>query len=315
MYVISRPFNRLITRPFNFGFGGTTVLNPALYWGNNLIRGYPDPTLADGTQPIWWNVTNDETLTEEDATGESITMSNERVLKLVISADGGGVDFAYQDFAAADEATLVDNVTIVSAGIEVYQKSIHTAGTVTLELYDVSGATSLGTATTTTQDSKVLLKVENVTYQDSMRFRLTHSANSAIVYATNPMVNIGPTLRPWIPRPFRYVSKMVSPVLSVNPSTTSYTDLDLSSFITPNTFAVFAGFRAIGAASWWPTFRYKGSAIENNSQRPTAGVGSSHTAYGYMDLMVNASGVVEWRVNSTSLTHVSMHLRGYWEWI
>jgi len=304
-----------MTSPFNAVFGGVTVLNPALYWGGNLIRGYPDPALADGSQPIWWNITNDETLTEEDATGESIAMPNERVLKLVISADGGGADYAYQDFDAADEPTLVDNDTVVSAGIWVYQKSTDTAGTITLELYDVDGAASLGTATTTTQDGKVLLKVENVTYQDSMRYRLTHSANSAIVYAANPMMNIGPTLRPWQPRPYRYVSKPVSAILSKNPSDTIYHDLDMSSYTTPNTFAVDFYIRTLASLSWWPTIRRKGSSQDDSSQRPIAGVGSSYMAYGYGKIYCNAAQVFEERVNSASITNVNYDMRGYWEYL
>ena len=111
-------------------------------YGGNHVYNTPSIELADGVQPEWWAVSNG-TLTEEDAAGESIPEKHKRVLKLVTSATDG---YAYQQYDQAAEPLLEDSVTVVSAGVWVYNQ---TAGTVTLELVDVGGTASLGTATTT----------------------------------------------------------------------------------------------------------------------------------------------------------------------
>jgi len=292
-------------------------LSPDNYLGNNLIRGYPDPALADGTQPIWWNITNDETLTEEDATGESISGLNERVLKLVISPDGGGADYAYQDFNAADEPTLYDNVTIVSAGVWVYQRSTDTAGTITLELYDVDGAASLGTATATAQDAWTFLKIENVTYQDSMRWRVGHSANNAIVYIANPSLNIGPTVRPWKSRNVSIGFKPSVRILQVNPADTNWHDLDLSSYITPNTVYVeLHVYSYSSSAGNGVSFRPKGSTSTDEGLFVllTSGTSSTYREGSTPSVMLGPNGVIQYKASSANVANITCTIRYIWEW-
>ena len=282
-------------------------------WGSNLIRNYPSLERADGAQPEWWEVINDPTLTEEDATGEAIPQIYERVLKLIISADGGGADYAYQDFDDADEPTLDDNVTKVSAGCWVYTADV---GTVTLELYDVDGAASLGTATTSTTGSWVWLEVLDKTFQDSMRWRVTHSANNATLYIALPSLNVGAAVRPWQRRGLRYIEKEVINHLTEDPGADTWADLDFTA-VTSNLTAALLLMVTIGvnasSGQGWGYLRRNGSASTGG---PVAGTCDGvHGAGGNIFILTDDGQVIEESVsNSAQVVTWTISMSGYYEW-
>jgi len=164
------------------------------YWGENLIRWTPDA--VDGVQPENWDeATANVTLTEEDATGAGIPQKHERVFKAVWSGGAGQANYVGQTLTHSAQDLLDESVSIVSGGCWVYTA---TAGTTTLELYDVGGAASLGTATTTATSTWTWLEVKNKTIgTTSTRFQVYHSADPATLYFTTPMLNIGAVVRPW----------------------------------------------------------------------------------------------------------------------
>lgn len=290
--------------------GGGGGLEPESYWGNNIIRNYPSVEVANGIQPEFWEIVGDPTLTEEDATGESIPQIHERVLKLIISADGAGADFAYMDFDDVDEPTLDDNVTKVSAGCWVYQKSTDISGTITLELYDVDGTTSLGTATTVVEDAWTWLEINNVTYQDSMRWRIVHSVNSATIYVAMPCLNIGATVRPWAQRSTRYVGIDFVNVLSENPADTNWADLNLSAYLSSNAFMVNAFVQITGAAAYSGYLRPNGSSWT----RSASVINPAGSYAGSMAVtLCDDQQVIEEQVNNSGVTNWYIAIWGYWE--
>jgi len=266
----------------------------------NLIPDFPSIHNIDDAMSPWWTVDNDGTLHEVDCAGESIPEKYARCLKLTISADGGGADYAYpkKDFDDANEPLLDDNVTTVSAGAWVYQKSTDTAGTITLELYDIDGTQSLGSHTTTTQDSWIYLKVENKTYQDSMRWRVVHSENSAIVYFTEPTLNVGTSVIPWRPRGLIYEIQYHANVLFDNSPETTWTDITFSN-ASPLAAVLHVSGSIKAAASDATYFRPNGSS--ETGYGTTICVSSAHQGqhdYSQAWVPCDASQVIEYKTDN-----------------
>ncbi len=293
------------------GSGGG--LEPESYWGGNLIKNYPSLELADGAQPEWWEKTNDCVLTEVSAADEGVPAIHERLLKLVISSDGGGVDFAFQSFYEANEPTLDDSVTKVSSGYFVYQKSTDISGTITLELYDEDGAASLGTATTAIENAWTWVEINDKTYQDSLRARLTHSANSATVYIAMPSLNVGATVLPWKARGLRFIENDGTEVLNINPSISTYVDLDLSSYCPANTvqFGLTLQIKTNsgGSASFY--VRRNGSSVDVKSLN----AGTSTTSVGVLFPLGDDQKIIEYRTNVDSrVDELKINLSSQYVW-
>jgi len=287
------------------GGGG---LSPDEYWGGNLIRNYPSLELANGAAPEWWATTSG-TLTEEDSTGEGIPQKHERILKF--SATSG--NYTYQDFDAADEPTLDNNVSKVSAGCWVYTT---TAGTITLELYDVDGTTSLGTAATTTTSSWVWLEVLDATYQDSMRWRVSHST-TATLYLAMPSLNIGATVLPWRERGTREVEEYYEYLVNSNSPSASWHDLDVSAMVSPLTcwIRVSALIVAGSDEASFLLMRRDGDTGESRAYRIAGIRGANNVMYSqaHGHSFCSDSQLVEWKPVLTGQI-IQIHLVAYREW-
>jgi len=282
------------------------------FYGGNLIRNYPSLELADGAQPEWWEEEDaNVTLTEEDATGESIAQKHERVLK-VVNGGSGADKYVYQDFDTDDEPSLDESVTEISAGVWVYQKSTDTAGTITLDVYDSGASSSLGTDTTTTQDSWVYLSVEDVVIEDNTQFRLSHSANSAIFYTAMPMLNIGPGVGSWSERSGRFSSSYSTNVLDTNPSDTNWYDLDFTSVTSPLAYMLELSVlvQNVGGGT--------AAHLRPNGSSGALGDGTriingEETEASTTNILTDDAQVIEWAASSYD-DDLEIHLRGYWEW-
>lgn len=299
--------------------GGAGGLEPESYWGGNLVKNYPSLEGADGAQPEWWEEEDaNVTLTEEDTTGETIPQKHERVLKVVNGVSGGG-KYIYQRYVFADEPTLDDSVSVVSAGCWVYTPS---AGTVTLELYDVGGAASLGTATTTTTSSWVWLEVLNKTLgTTSLDIRIKHSADSATLYVAMPTLNVGATVRPWKERGLRYVLEFGGTVLNINPATTAWTSLDLTASTSPLTVAVSLSImiRTTSTGLYIAYIRPGGSAQGQTYDAAVLREGSGNVVGQYPGqltsfFLCDDGQVIEHSVNTTGVLNLTLGLRGRWDW-
>ena len=275
--------------------------------GVNLIKNYPSLENADGSQPEWWEVSGDPTLTEEDASGEGIPQKNERVLKFEVSADGGDSDYLYMPLVNADEPLLDESISKLSVGVYVYTDD---PGTVTLELYDNGGTTSLGTATTTVTGTWAWLEILNKTIgTTSLDIRVKHSANDATFYVAQPMANIGAVVNTWRPRGLVYKEKFSSNLISTS-GNTNYADLDLSSY-TSNlaVMALVSIFTSEVAAGSGLYLRRNG-----DTNTPLVNYGYAGAASQAVCLMDDGQ-IVEWaQYGAVNYDTCELRVLGYWEW-
>lgn len=296
--------------------GYVKQVDPNAAWGGNLMRNFPALEAVDGATPDWWNVTNDEAITNEDAAGEGIPQKHLRVYKVTMSADGGGADFIYQDFDEADEGLLDDNVTKVSAGVWVYLKSTDTSGTITLELYDVDGAGSLGTDTTTAEDAWAFLSIEDKTYQDSMRWRVGHSEHNAVFYICMPMLNVGSRVRPWQERGTRRTPIADTEVYSADPADANYNDLDLNAVGTKLTvmFELLVGVWHNDNAGYDIYIRRNGSALNGLALWAAAHDLTEHGSSVVLTVQCDAAQTIEHKVSNAGVDTLTIVMRARWDW-
>jgi len=274
--------------------------------GVNLVKNFPSLELADGEQPLYFDVTGDPTLTEEDATGESIEQKFERVLKFISSADGGDSDEVYQKLTIADEPTLDESTTVVSVGVWVL---LSTAGTVTLSLYDDGGAVELGSDSTTVVGTWTFLSVINTTIgSTSISWKLKHSENDATFYVTMPVLTPGAVVGPWQPRRIVFKEYYSSDIGSAQ---ANWTDLDCSSYVSP--LAVMGRFRvyAAKAATGTKTYmRRNGDATDTNALIVSYGYAGNG---GEWECLFDEEQIVEYKSSGVE-TSYELYLTGYWEW-
>jgi len=272
----------------------------------NLVKNYPSIEGADGSQPVYFDVVNDPVLTEEDATGESIQQLHERVLKFVVSADGGDSDYAQQTLTIADEPLLDASVTTVSFGIWVYNT---VAGTVTVELYDDGGSILLGTDTTTEVDQWVWLEILNVTIgTTSITWRVKHSENDAVIYMAMPTLSPAAVVGAWQQRKLIYRESFS---VDIGSPQASWTDLDCSSYVSGNAaiinFLLYAG---KAAASTKTYMRRNGDTTNTSALIISFGyAGSGNQGM----VMCDEDQIVEYYSSNTE-TWYELYIVGYWEW-
>lgn len=297
----------LLRFPAHSGSGA----DPSGTYGPNLVMNYPSLEGADGAQPEWWEVQSGNiTLTEEDATGETIPQKHERVHKVVNGVSGGG-EYAYQRFTYADQSWLDGAVTAVSAGVWVYT----TGGTVTLTLFDGTDG-SLGTASSTTTSAWEFIKIENITLGSGsyVDIRISNDTNSQTWYYAMPTLHIGNQARPFTVRGLRYISKYVVNVLSENPADTNWADLDFTSN-TSNTTAMLNITAYIdGAAAYQGYARPNGSSAAQDDSTGLVTRSGAATFVGPMAILCDDGQIIEESVSSSSATAWRISLAGYWEW-
>jgi hypothetical protein len=167
--------------------------------GGNLVRNSPGQIAVDGAEPQWWDDVANATITDEDAAGEGVEEKQERVFKVVTTANDV---YGYQTLTFADEDLLDAGQTVVSFGCWIWcaaatKASIGIFGT-NLTLQE-SGQHSGGS-------SWEYFSVENQTLHaadTSIEVRLIVDTGTA--YFCMPMLCVGPIARPWHPRGLRYV--------------------------------------------------------------------------------------------------------------
>jgi hypothetical protein len=119
----------------------------------NETQNFPSIEGADDAQPEWWEESaGTATLTEVDITGESITETWDRGLKVVTTADV----YAYQRYTYADEQRLKSG-RVVSG-----RWAVWAVGGATARVRIQSSSGSLGVQTTTAA-AWTILTVDNVT--------------------------------------------------------------------------------------------------------------------------------------------------------
>ena len=275
----------------------------------NLNKNYPSRELADGTQPFHW-LTEDGTvtLTEEDATGEGVTVINERILKVVNDGSGGG-KYVGQTYVFADEPTLTAEKTRVSASVLVWAED---AGNITLDLYDDGGAASLASVT----KEAVLSGWLRLTLEDiligttSLTTRVSHDTNSVTYEICNPGLWASRMAFPWAKRPTEYVERLESSVISLNPADANYHDVDLSSFVSPLAVSAIVAMEATRAANVSAVFTRTNGSSEGLTAAATAIKGYENYG-GEATVLLDASQIFEYAAGTVGITSLIISLKGY----
>jgi hypothetical protein len=233
----SRPsaFDDILTEVYITRRGDLSWGQAADLRGGNLIKNFPNYIPNSATTPPWWDEGSAAiTLRTSDNTTEALTGGvYEEVMKAVSTAGG---EYVAQRWTHADEPWLFDGGEM-SVGAWVYSA---TAGTLSLQLYDVGGAAVLDQATTTLTGGWVFLQLEGVTVgTTATELRFSHSA-AATFYVTLPAANIGPKLKPWEARDHQD-DQWDDEYWAVNAATGDATwhTVDVSAYVSPTAFGVW----------------------------------------------------------------------------
>lgn len=281
----------------------------------NLFKNVPSKELADGVQPRWFIVEDANVdLTEEDATGESIITSSERVLKVVNGASGAD-KYVGQRFVFADEPTLFAEKTRVSATVLVHPVD---AGNITFTLYDVGGAGVLASVTkeAIAGGGEFRMTIEDVKVgTTSVDWRISHDADSVTYYFCEPVFNVGRMAISWKPRPWEDVFKFVADVWNVDPSATTWAPADFGPDTSPLTAAVGLAVGIQGATG--PVrghLRPNGSSAgQTNATRVVAGsTGFAHAASALV--LTDEDQIIERSVNDADANAWNGSLVYYKKW-
>lgn len=280
--------------------------------GTNLVKNFPSIERADGAAPEWWDTVSG-TLTEEDATGESIASPpHERLLKIV---DGGTADAEiYQEFDVSVEPRLTASTSVISASAWVY---IVSAGTVTLELEDTTDG-SLGTEATSTAGSWVKLVVNDITLGTSdLRLVIKTSTASVTFYATQPTLHIGSTPLAWTERGIVYRPAAALLYGPTDPNAGGFQTIDTSEYT--GTDAVVADLALRYNNSVASRYVYIDSGTGTTASFLTAKLGSAATStdmYNHISMNLNDSQQFSWRASGVSGDTESLEIAlvGYWRW-
>ena len=281
---------------------------------HNLFKNYPSVYATDGSDPLWYFTTNC-TLTEEDATGGSLTNPpNERVLKAVTTAADGQIR---QAFNPSTERLLVASVSVLSGGAWVY---VVTSGTLTVSINDsVSGV--LDSVTTTTTGSWVYLEVTGVTIGANVaQFVFSHSANAATFYVANPVLNLGPSVIPWSSRGLVYREAGATLVTGSDPggATAGWTDLDWTSVTSLNTVKIdmTVAYRNTTATGDAILVRRYGSPSSGFPAQMFRNNSTSLYTYGQRPCLVDDYQRMQYysEADASDSEELYIGLFGYWEW-
>lgn len=287
------------------------AFNPVL--SHNLVKNYPSLEAADGAKPNWW-LTSVCTLTEEDATGESLAgvAPNERVLKI---AGSGTIGFGYQRYYIADEP-LLDIGSVVTFGAWLYNLNATSARLVLTD--DGGGSTSSLLVSTTGVWSYVeithTIQAGSTYLQASIR---QDSAVSGTIYAANPMLNLGSRAGHFRPRGLRPKFGEDSVVSGVDPAGASWTDADFTAVTSPLTALIDVRGVYINSTTAGRSIRIRpnGDASGGVYIVTNATVGGIYR--GIATILCDDSQIIEYDTDADAgdTESVTIALGGtYWEW-
>jgi hypothetical protein len=163
----------------------------------NEVRNFPSMEGADDAQPMWWSENDaNAALTEVDLSGEGITESWERALKVVVATSNS---WAYQRYTFADEPRLKLGRT-VSVAVAVWS-----VGSVSARVRLQTSAGSIGVSDDTTAAGWTILTVENVTLTGTtLDLRLEVDIGTAYFVPLGLVVGTKAPVSSLHPRPTRY---------------------------------------------------------------------------------------------------------------
>lgn len=204
---------------------GALSMTPAV----NEVMNFPSLENADDTQPEWWEEADgNATLTEVDVSGESITTSFDRALKVVTT----GSSYAYQRF------TYTNQPRLKSGRVVSYACAVWAVGGDAARVRVQSSAGLLGVSDDTTLAGWTILTVENVTLTGTT-VDIRHEVDTGTAYFVPLGFVIGP-VAPTVqlhPRPTRTKwldTAAEAKVLDGTGDEATWTDVD----VTANTSAL-----------------------------------------------------------------------------
>lgn len=327
-------FNAELLASFALGIDGASVMictstvgfffyEPVKFYGPvshvtpivdiNIVQNYPSLEAADGTEPQWWDVVGG-TLTEEDATGESLSAApNERVLKMVTNSTTNRIAQAWP----ISWNRMLNTSSKVSTGAWVY---VVTAGTLTYRVRE-NGVGTIDEVTTTTTGSWVWLELDDLDVGSggNLQLWILHSATAATFYVANPTMNVGSSVIPWKRRGlvFKHADNNFYTATDPGGDPAGWTAQDLTSITSDHAVKALL------------TIEYYNSTNANTyiRTRPTGlTVGAAHNVIrGAGDANYNTNTFEQLLDDSQSFDFYSsaaagdtesliMSCRGFWEW-
>lgn len=281
--------------------------------GINLIRNYPSLELADGAQPEWWDVANG-TLTEEDATGESLNGSppNERILKLVQSS---GLGELRHEWTPANERLLDASESVVSAGVWVYNVD---ADKIVVLLRDSVESDHFQVESTKQGEWEYLSLSGHKINANNLRLIIYSPGSSDTIYIANPVLNVGHTPIPFRSRGLVYQSDPKSVLGATDPGGAGYTTLDLTSLTSNNTVMALLAVQYYNSTTlnrnirvrMYGTGDFQGNEVLKNVATNTVYLTS------VVPVLLDDGQRLEYKSNAVAgdTESVRMGMRGYWEW-
>lgn len=279
----------------------------------NEVMNFPSLELADNTQPEWWEVAANCTLTEVDIAGESITESYERGHKVVTTASS----YAYQRYTYADQPRIKSGMHL-SAKFAVWSVSSAVA-----RIRLQSSVGSLAVSSDTTAAAWTILTLDGITL-DGTYVDIRCEVDSATAYFIPLGISVSEYGLSLPPRGLKFC--WADPVELVSLTGTGdpavWTDVDCTS----NTSNITAMVQALvhvsdtGAGDAWDAhIRRNGSSqgISNNNYIVTKRAGN-FGELGRIAIVVDDSQIFEYYIyrwaGSGTIDSGNISLNGYWEW-
>lgn len=247
-------------------------LQGALISPANEIMNFPSIEMTDDAQPEWWEEDHaNATLTEVDTSGESITQTYKRALKVVVSA---GAHWAYQRFTYADQPRVKSGLSC-SLWAAVWSVSSASAR---IGLGTSTPTTSYSTATTSAAWN--LHRVDSLTldgtYVDAI-FEVT--AGTAYFVPLGMVIGASPptTALSMLPRPLKRCEPGLQEptlikTLSGLADEATWTDIDCTA--ATSNLAVMAQLSCVlneaGSSTRYDLFTRRNNASDGTASVPTA---------------------------------------------
>ena len=285
----------------------------------NEVRNFPSMEGADDAQPEWWEEENaNATLTEVDVSGEGITETFERALKVVTT---GANEYAYQRYTYADEPRLKSGRT-VSAIAKVWS-----VGGVSARIrLNTSTPTSVVSSSTTAAAWTTLRA--NALVLDGTYVQIELEVDTGTAYFAEITVMVGSRAVTLKPRGLRYrwVDSVSVKSLTGLADEATWTDIDVTANSSP--LAAIASvhatmFEASGSTHFRLYMRRNGSA---EAAADTNALGHVFSTTGSTDaamsndaqVLLDDGQIFEYHLDRTSgattLDSGVISLRGWWEW-
>ncbi len=277
------------------------IISPLVLNLGAEVMNFPSLEIADSVQPLWFAVSANCTLTEEDVAGESglSELYATRTLKVVTTANG---TYAYQRYTYADQPRLKNGRSVAML------MAVWSVGGVPARVSLYSSVGQLYTSPSTTIAGWTILEIPQ-TLLDGTYVDVRFEVDTGTAYFT--------PITPW-PRGLRRIDKHVATIINgVDPGAV-WTDADFTSN-TSNLAAVLdlkVHYQNNTTAGKAASVRRNGDSNANSAQEVIRATTTSVLFQGYTRVQCDDGQIVEYIGSDVSGNTEQLYigLMGYEEW-